>query len=232
MGESVRGCHHCIGTGVTVANLVFNFVEGQARTGEALSEAAVGELRRRFITGLTSGYDFFETIHRQCMEASLAPERGQFARERVLASVLRLCGLHAAQQAFKNQIACSDLRWLDEFFCAFARFVGEHIWADVDNVMIDAYVSSAAIHKARLTVPKLLLEPKTHEVVNRCIGIFTNNKECEDKAEALTNSVNNHLAGKWCISGAHPAKTTPGQVRQFLTLLPKETHAVMAAVHR
>jgi hypothetical protein len=229
MSEQVRGCHHCIGTGVTVTDLVFKFIENHVHSNERISPGDVSELRRRFLDSFTHGYDFFETIHRKCMNASKSANAQALSRDNILPSLLLYCGRGAAEAAFKLELAsCGDV-WLDDFFAGFAKYVGTHVYKNAEAELVKVFVGSAGKHKSNLTVEKLLREAKAQEILSRCVEAFTDQGTRQAMAEPISVAVNNHIAMLRHIIGANQAKTTEDDIRFFLEKLPSEVRLAIKA---
>jgi hypothetical protein len=230
MTEQVRGCHHCIGTGVTVTDLVFKFLENHVQSSEQISPGDVSELRRRFLDSFTHGYDFFETIHRKCMNASKSATAHALSRDNILPSLLLHCGREAAEAAFKLELAsCGDV-WLDDFFAGFAKYICSHVYKNAEAELIKVFVGSAGRHKSNLTIEKLLQEPKAQETLSRCVEAFTEQSTRQAMAEPISVAVNNHIAMLRHITGANQAKTTEDDVRFFLEKLPQDVKLAIRAI--
>jgi len=174
---------------------VFNFIHSHAIAHDGLSPGEVSDLRHSFLESYSSGFDFFDAIHRECMNASRNARADPFSRDMILPSLLSTCGKRAAEKPFKVEISVCGIGWLDDFFIAFAKYISENIRPDAE--------------------PKLI--------------VFTNKKECEEKADLISASVNGYIATVWNITGAHAAKTTKDEVQRFLELLPNEARLVIEA---
>lgn len=227
MAEQVPGCHHCIGTAFTVTNLVFNFIHTHAIAHDGLSPAEISELRKRFLESYSSGFDYFEGIHRECMAASRDAKTDPLTRDMLLPSLLAACAKRSAQSAFKVEIGVYGVEWIDEFFFALAKYIREHVRPDAEPQLIAAFVDAAGKHKSNLTVAKLLEEPKTQEIMEICLVDLTTPDGHEAKTALLSTIVNDHVAKVWAIAGADPAKTTTGEIQRFLEMLPSEAGLVV-----
>ena len=96
MSEGARGCHHCIGAATAVTNLIFNFIHTKAIAKDGLSADDVHALRKDILGSFQSGYDYFEKINRQCMDACRSPANDPFGRSEILTTLLG--GLRGARR--------------------------------------------------------------------------------------------------------------------------------------
>jgi len=222
MAEKIPGCHHCIGTAFTVTNLVFNFIHTHAVAHDGLSPAEISDLRKRFLENYSSGFDFFEGIHRECMAASRDAKTDPLSRDMLLPSLLAACAKRSAQSAFKVEIGVYGVEWLDQFFFALAVYIREHVRRDAEPKLIAAFVDAAGKYKSSLTVAKLLQEPKTQEIMEICLVDLTSPDDREAKSALISATVNDHVAKAWAIAGADPAKTTTNEILEFLKMLRNE----------
>lgn len=227
MAETVPGCHHCIGTAFTVTNLVFNFIHTHAIAHDGLSPDEIAELRKRFLESYSSGFDYFDGIHRECMAAVRDPKKDPLTRDMLLPSLLAACCKRSAENAFKVEIEACGLAWLDEFFFALANYVRDHVRPDAEPRLVAAFVDAAGKHKSNLTVAKLLQEPKTQEIMEICLVDMTRPDDREAKTALISAIVNDHVATVWAIVGAHPARTTTDEIERFLQMLPNEAGLVV-----
>jgi hypothetical protein len=222
MIERSKGCHHCIGTAFAVTNLIFNFLEGRASSSGSLSAEEVAALRSRFLESYSSGYDFFDKIHSECMQATRGTIGDPFARDMILPSLLSACGKRAARRAFKLAVEqCGDT-WLDDFFYSFADYIREHGRSNVEPQLIAAFVEAAGKHKSNLTVSSLLQEDKMKKTLFDCITPFVNPEAREKSADMLSAAINQRIARKRNIGRSDPAKTTSEEMKLFLQLFPAE----------
>lgn len=227
MTHLLRGTHHCIGTGVTVTNLVFNFIHTKAVAKKSLSAEDISELRRQFLEGFLSGFDFFEFVHDECMNASLDAKADPFARDMILSSLFFVCAKQTAMVAFKFEVQNGGIDWLDDFFYGLGKYVGDYLVPDAKSRLIAIFVDAAAKHKSKLTVTKLLQEPETKDVLKRCVQILSDKAQLSYRAAMISETVNAHLARAMGIVGAHPTKTTTADVQKFLEMLPNEAVLVI-----
>ena len=232
MAEQAKGCHHCIGTAYTVTNLVFNFIHTRAVANDGLSPREISELRLRFLESFSSGFDFFEAIHRDCMNASRDTLPAPFSRDMILPSLLSTCGRRSAATAFRLQIRLYGLEWLDDFFFALAIYIREHIRPYAEPQLIAAFVEAAGKYKSNLTATKLLAEAKSEAVMVRCIAALTQSAERSSRAQQICDVVNKYIMNTRNITGANPANTTREEVEQFLQRLSGEAKLVVDAADR
>jgi len=222
MAEHVRGCHHCIGTSVTITDLLFKFIVSRANEKGGLSIDDVAELRLSFLDSFSHGYDFFETIHRKCMTASNSTRAAPLSRDTILQSLLAVCGKRAAETAFRSEIAACGPAWLNDFFAGFAKYIGEQVAPDVEAKLVKIFVHSAGKHKSSLTIERLMQDPKAQAVLERCFKVFADKSTCSAMADSISMVVNDHISKRRNIVGANVAKTTNDDIRLFLDRLPKK----------
>ena len=121
MSEALPGPHHCLSTARAVAEIVYRSLHAQcvARGGN-LSVEDLERCYAEIVESFSSGFDLFERRHFQCMSASLSTADMPFARDRILATILRACAEPAARQAFPQQVEQWGELWLSPFFAGFA----------------------------------------------------------------------------------------------------------------
>jgi hypothetical protein len=229
MIERVSGCHHCIGTTFAVTNLIFNFLEGRAISTGSLIADDLAALRLRFLESFSSGYDFFEKIHTECMEASRRTKSAPFSRDRLLPSLLSACGKRTARRTFTMQLEQCGNGWLDDFFCAFAEYIYSHVRSNVEPQLIAVFVEAAGKYKSNLTVSSLLSEDKTQKVLFDCVAPFVDAEGREKFAHPISTAVNQQIAKIRKITGSDAAKTTSEEIIRFLELFPSEMAVTIRA---
>jgi hypothetical protein len=222
MAERIRGIHHCIGAGFTVTDMVFNFIERYAKANNGLRAEDVADLQRHFSERFSFGFDFFETVHHNCMNACECSTGGSLTRATILASLLAACARRAAENAFRIEIEACGESWLDEFFVGFADYIRKHVRPDAEPKLIAAFFDTVETHKASLTVRTLLRQPTAQTVVSSCVRIFADKRERHERAEPLSRTVNDHIGKIRKVAGANAAKTTSDDIRRFLELVPHE----------
>ncbi len=142
MSEALPGPHHCLSTARIVADIVYRSLHAQCvARGGALSVEDLEHCYSEIVKSFSSGFDLFERRHFQCMSASLSTAEMPFARDRILATILRACGDPAARQAFPQQVEQWGELWLSPFFAGFAEYV-RHQCVDADARLIAAYIDA------------------------------------------------------------------------------------------
>ena len=222
MVEELRGCHHCIGAAFTVTNLVFNFIHSKAIANDGLSPQEILELRSRFLESYSSGFDYFENIHRECMEASRDAKSDPFARDMILASLLSACENRSAKHVFSRQIGVCGSDWLDDFFYALASYVRDHVYREAEPRLIAAFVDAAGKYKSRLSVSHLLQEPNSQDVIKKCVNVFQDEAKRELEATRVCATVNEHIAKQRIATDPNVVTTKKDEILRFMVMLPNE----------
>ena len=229
MSDSARGCHHCIGAATAVTNLIFNFIHTKAIAKDGLSADDVHALRQNILDSFRTGYDYFERINRQCMDACRSPANDPFARSEILTTLLGACAGHAAREAFKHEIREYGIAWLDDFLRAFAAYTRQTIVdSNIEPQLIAAFVEAASKHKGGLSVVHLLREDKIKTVMTSLVGAYRDEDRRAELAKTVCESVNASIANKYVSGDAGSAKTTVEEVRDFLRLLPVDTELALS----
>ncbi|MGA2893835.1 MAG: hypothetical protein ABSE22_13265 [Xanthobacteraceae bacterium] len=229
MAEHVQGCHHCIGASFTITDLLFNFIETHAKENNGLSLEDVAGLRVRFLDSFSHGYDYFETIHRKCMTAGNSTRTAPLSRDTILQSLLTVCAKRAAESAFKSELAACGPAWLNDFFAGFAKYISDQVDPDAEAQLVKIFVHSAGKHKSSLTIERLMHDPKTQAVLERCLKAFHDKSKAGAKSDSISVAVNDHISKRRNIVGANVAKTTMDDMRVFLEMLPKEAGLAIKA---
>jgi hypothetical protein len=223
MSDTVAGPHHCIGAARAATELVFRSLRALcASSGGTLSLSDLETFQSKFIASFSSGFDLFESIHRNCMDASASTAEMPFARDKLLATLLRACGEHAARHAFSVQVETLGSVWIEQFFDGFAQYVLQHVCASADIRLINAYVDTTVASKTTVSIETLVAQHAIRNVLAECILPFDIPGVPESMTKRITNFINDHVATLRHISGAHLSKITEYQVCSFLTLLPRD----------
>jgi len=222
MEAKLKGCHHCVGTAVGVTNLLFNFIHSKAIASGGLSPDEILALRDKLLESFSSGFDFFEKIHSECMEASGAEAASPFARDTILPSLLSVCSKRTAKIVFKRQIENCGLEWLNDFYYGLANSIRKHVATNTDAPLIAAFVDAAGKHKSALQISNLIQEPKVKEVLLECASILQDETRRRQLVPLLSHAVNEHIRTQWAQSGGAAATVATDDMQQFLSLLPFE----------
>jgi hypothetical protein len=236
MSDELPGPHHCIGTARAVTEIVFRRLRAQcAAGGGSLSPEELESCYSQIIDSFTSGFDLFELRHHQCMDASLGIAEMPFARDKILATFLRACGEKSARAVFSLQVEHLGMAWIGQLFDSLAHYVREHVHANIDGRLIDAYVETAKIPKIKLTIEELLKQEAVQHILLECVTAFETPGAPESIVKEISDWVNDSVAGLRGVAGPHVCKITEDETRRFLTLLPRQLRAtlnVMPAIER
>jgi hypothetical protein len=224
MSNALPGPHHCIGTARAATEVVFRSLRAQCvAAGGTLSQHAIEELYANIIGSFSSGFDLFESIHHNCMAASLSIAEMPFARDRILATMLRACGEKSARHVFALQLEYLGPTWLGRFFDGFAQFVRLEFCGNADIRLINAYVDAvAAASDRQLSIEQLLRRDAVQAVVRECILPFAPTAAPEQMAKPACDAINAYIAAKSLITEPHVSKITEDQACRFLCMLPHE----------
>lgn len=219
----LRGSHHCIGTGRTIADLIFKIVHDKAvANGGAISAEQINSVKAEFIVSLPSGMEFFERINRQCMAASGSAAPDLFCLENILATLLSASGNGSARYVFRTQIQKCGPGWLDCFFQGLSQIARKNLsdksWQD----LIGAYVHTAEIDKADLQVSDLIARNDVKAILSDSMVPFYEMFASHKIAISIVAKLNSVIARKYNLTGFSIVKVTDVQMEQFLTMLQKE----------
>jgi hypothetical protein len=227
MDGKLKGCHHCVGTAVGVTNLLFNFIHSKAIANGSLSPDDVMAIRDKLLESFSSGFDFFEKIHKECMEASGTEAASPFARDTILPSLLSACSKRTAKLVFKLQIENCGVKWLDDFYYGLANSIRKHVSTNTDAPLIAAFVDAAGKHKSALQISNLIQEQKVKEVLLECASILQDETKRRQLAPLLSYVVNEHIGTQWAESGGAAAKVATDEMQQFLSFLPFDVKFIL-----
>jgi hypothetical protein len=227
--NALPGPHHCIGTARAVTDVVFRSLRAKCTAaGGTLSMREVEDLYANIIGSFSSGYDMFETVHHNCMAASLGIAEMPFARDRILATLLRAGGEKSARHAFALQVEFLGPIWLGRFFDGFAQFVRQHHCNNADIRLINAYVDAAAsTPNSHLSIEQLLQQDAVHAVLHECVQPFAPTGAPNAMAKPVCDAINANTAAKSHIAEPHVSKITEDQARRFLRMLPRELQVAL-----
>ena len=143
MSDAVAGPHHCIGAARTASELIFRSLRAHCvSNGGSLSLSELESFYSKFINSFSSGFDLFEFVHHNCMDASASTAEMPFARDKILATLLRACGEKTARHAFSVQVELLGSTWISQFFDSFAEYIRQHLCVNADIRLINAYTRS------------------------------------------------------------------------------------------
>jgi hypothetical protein len=217
---STPGPHHCIGMARTTAELIFRDLRARCvAAGGNLSLDQLENARTRFFGSFASGFDLFEAIHADCMDASGSTAAPKFSRDNILAALLLVSGDTAARHAFSIQVAHFNQPWLEQFFEGFAQFIRRTVIPSADHSLIAAYVEAAGRMKSRLSVDEFLKEDAVRLVLRECAEFLVAHGGADAMAGKASIAVNDLIAAQNRIAGPDLRKVTDNQMKQFLSLL-------------
>jgi hypothetical protein len=220
---SLRGPHHCVAVGGSVAEMVFRYLKSRCQTaGGSLSEADLDAARSHFVASFPNAFNFFDQSHQRCMEASGASAPAPFGQDTILATLLLACGHKAARPAFDMQVTRFGAPWLSQFFGGFAQYVRERICPDADARLYKLYAVAAVKYGAKLSVADLLKEEPVQRVLRECLAPVVAADAPSTLAAPLSDTVSMHIATVRGIPKPDISKVTDQQVHAFLNWLPPQ----------
>lgn len=219
----IRGSHHCIGTGRAVADFIFGLVHSQAtKNGGVISEEEILSLKAQFILSLPYGLAFFENVNRQCMKASGGAARDPLSRDNILQTLLSVCAKGSAEHAFRLQILkCKEI-WLNYFFVGLSQIVRKNINDDSWQVLVAAYVQTAALKKAKMQVIDVLARYDVMAVLADGLTPLYKVLESRKVAQSTSAEINDVIAREHNVTGPSIVKITDEELMSFVTMLQDE----------
>jgi hypothetical protein len=233
MSDKLPGLHHCISTARAATEVVFRSLRAQCIASGGTLDLSLNELEAfhlKFIDSFSSGYDLFESRHHQCMNASTSLAAMPFAREIILATLLRACGDKSACAAFSLQVEKLGMAWINELFDSLAQYVCEHVNANIEARLIKAYAETSIIPKINLTISELLKQEAVQQIMLECVSAFEVAGAPESITKEICDWINKVVAGKRGVVRPHVCKITENQTRFFLTLLPRQVRATLNGI--
>ena len=219
----IGGSHHCIGSSQAVIDLAFRYLHAAcASHGGSLTEVELNAAQAEIIDSFSETLDYFELIHKRCMDASGVSAPVPFAQGRMLPSLLSICSQRIAARCFALQVDRIGADWLKLFFDAFSVSIRKHGCADAETRLGNAYAKAAGNLRQKLSIKTLLLEQGVQDALRDCIAPFAMPDACNAMTTAFTDEIN-HWIGKQSGSVCpHVSKITNDQMRKFLYLFPCE----------
>jgi len=219
----LRGSHHCIGTGRTVADFIFALVHNQAiRDGGMVSAEQILSLKAQFISNLPSGIDFFEKINRQCMHASGSEAPDPLSSENILQTLLSICAKGSAEQAFRLQIENYKTIWLNYFFRGLSQVVRKNLNEESWRNLIVAYVETAEMNKANMQVIDMLARNDVKLIIADGLAPLYRMLESNGIARSTSVQINYVIDRAYNATGLSIVHITDEELMTFLTMLQKE----------
>ncbi len=222
MSEALPGPHHCLATARVVAEIVYRSLHAQSMArGGVLSVEDLEHCYAQIIESFSSGFDLFEERHFQCMSASLSTAEMPFARDCILATILRACGEPAAREAFPQQVEQWGEVWLSLFFDGFAQYIRRHQCLDADQRLTAAYVDAGLTHKAKFSLAELLKHSIVQNVLRDCARPFEEQPVPQAVVRQICDRLNTYGARPDGAAEAQAIKLADDQVQNFLGLLAR-----------
>jgi len=168
------------------------------------------------------------------MSASLSTAEMPFARDRILATILRACAEPAARQAFPQQVKQWGELWLSPFFAGLAQYI-RHLCVDADARLTAAYVEAALTSNAKISLAELLKHKIVQNVLRDCARPFEEQPVPEALVKQVYDSLNNYDPLPDGTAEAQSGKLAGDQVQNLLGLLAREVATLVppeAAVHQ
>jgi len=221
--EQLRGSHHCIGTGRTVADLIFKIVHAQAvSNGGMISAEEILSLEAQFFLSLPSGIDFFEKINRQCMHASGSTADDPLSRQNILPTLLSVCTKSSAEHAFRLQVEKCKAIWLKSFFQGLSEVVRRNLNEELWRILTAAYVHTAGMKKANMQVLDVLARHDVKAILADGLAPLYEVFESDKIAKSISSQINNVIAREYNVTGPSIIKITDEELMTFLTMAQKE----------
>lgn len=219
----IGGSHHCIGSSQSVLDLAFRYLHATcASHGGRLTEAELDAAQAEIIDSFSDTFDFFELIHKRCMDASGVTAPVPFSQGRMLPSLLSICSQRIAAHCFALQVDRLGADWLKLFFDGFSVSIRKHACGDAETRLGRAYTKAAGNLRQKLSIKTLLLEQEVQDALRDCITPFAKPDACNAMTISFTDEIN-HWIGKQSGSVCpHVSKITNDQMRKFLNLFPCE----------
>ncbi len=222
MANQLPGPHHCIGSARAATEIVFRVLRTQCEAaGGSLSLGELESLHSKIIDSFSSGFELFELKHLECMKASWGAINTPFARDKILATLLRACWEKFVRAAFSLQVGQLGAIWIGEFFDSLAEYMREHVHTNIDARLINAYANAAMIPNIKLTIDEFIKQETVQQVLFECVAALESPGGPEVKAHEVCNYVNASVARRRGVTGRHVCKTTEDETRRFLTMLPQ-----------
>jgi hypothetical protein len=220
---SLRGPHHCAAVGGSVAEMVFRYLKTRCQTaGGSLSEADLDAARTHFLASFPNAFNFFDSTHQRCMEASTGTAPAPFQQDAILGTLLLACGQKAARSAFDLQVTRFGAPWLTQFFGGFAQYVRENVCADADVRLYKLYALAAVRYGSRLAVNDLLKEEQVQRVMRECLAPVVAADAPANLSAQMSDTISMYIATQRGIPKPDISKVTDQQVHSFLTWLPPQ----------
>jgi len=227
MAKELPGPHHCIGTARIAAEIIFRGLRARAVAGGgSLTLEELESFHSKFVESFSAGFHLFELRHEQCMDASMGLAKMPFARQRILATLLRACGEQSVRAAFSNQVEDLGSEWIDVLFDGVAEYTRKRARADLEERLTNAYAYTATIRKTKLTIDDLLEQEAVRLALFECADVIDKLGETKMTAGEVVACVNDLAVRQrgW----PDVCKITEDQALRFLALLSREVRAAIA----
>lgn len=222
MTANLRGPHHCVGLANAIAEMLFQYLERRcASAGGSLTSADLKAAHGRLFESMPRMFDFFESHHARCMQASASTAPAPFSRENILATLLQVCNEKSARHAFPMQVHRFGAPWLHQFFMGLSQYIRQQMCPTADARLLTIYVKTAGKVGPNLSIEDLLQDPEAQQVLRDCHIRFLGADAIETLAKPMSDVVSRSIAEQRGIPHPDLSKVTEQEARSFLTWLPR-----------
>ena len=224
--QSLCGTHHCIGTAHSVVDIVFRNLHAKcASQGGSLTDADLRIVHDNLLKVFPEIFDFFESIHQRCMNASGVFDSKPLAPDRILSTLLFVCSQGSAVSVFSNEIERLGMNWLSLFYAAFSKSIQLRVGIDVERRLTSAYAEAAGKFRQKMSIMQLLSEQNVQNILRECAFLVVKLHGSSDVAAQLTAEINDYIVTKGGNLGRH--LVTNDQIGRFLRLFPHDVYIVL-----
>jgi hypothetical protein len=221
--SALRGPHHFLAAGSSVAEMIFRFLQSRCQAGGGtLSAADLESAHTQFLNSLPNAFSFFDTVHQRCMEASAATAPELLGQDAILGSLLLACSQKAARTAFDLQVTRFGDVWLNQCFGGVAQYVRQHICPTADERLYKVYARVAMKVGAKLTIADLVKDDAARAILRECLAPLITADAQDALGAPLSDTVSLHIATVRGIPKPDISKVTEQQMRSFLAWLPPQ----------
>jgi hypothetical protein len=229
MSVALRGPHHFFGTATAVTEMVFKHLHALCeKQGGSISSAELDAARSQVLRGYVGAFNFFESCHQNCMDASAASAPALFSRDTILASLLSAGSHKAARPACPNQISRFGEVWLAQFFNGLALYVREHVCPTADKRLNDVYAVLCVKLGAKLSMEDLLKDKNAGVILREAVAPLLAEGAPGLLASKLSDVVSQSIAAQRGIPKPDISKVIDSEMKNYLTWLPRQLHVALA----
>ena len=226
----VGGPHHCIGTGHSIVDTVFRYLQIKcASHGGTLTDTELVEAQMEFVDDFQFMFDQFENVHAKCMDASGATATMMFSKGRMLSWLLSSCSRHSAADVFSGEV--QDLRgnWLKAFYVVLSDFVRQYVSMDAEARLTSAYVKASMKYGQSLTINNYLQEQAVQNVLRECLRGIEMPGFADELVAFLKEKLDN-MNKDFGIGVRNLDGVTIRQIRDFVDRAPDEVRVTLAGL--